>query len=72
MTRQEANIQILGLIAEAITKYPDRRFAQLLSHLNVIHTGPEDWNQNHIETIDFYEEPEITLKRILERINDGK
>ncbi len=60
MTKQEANIQILGLIAEAVTKYPNENFFKVLSNIKVI----ELW-YGLPEKIDIDEESEVTLKRII-------
>ena len=57
ITRLEANIKILNIIEQLIHEFPDMRFIQLLTTIDVI-----------LGTDQFYEESEITLKRIKEYI----
>lgn len=62
MTRQEANRKILELIAAEVEAHPDLRFNQFLHNMNVVFHCED----NIIEdVIDYYEEPVVTLKRIL-------
>ena len=56
-TRLEANIKILNIIEQLVHEFPDMRFIQLLTTVDVI-----------LCTDQFYEESEITLKRIKEQI----
>jgi hypothetical protein len=51
MTRQEANTQILKLLAEYIREKPDLRFEQILSALGLDH-------------IDFFKESTATLNKM--------
>lgn len=56
-TRLETNIKILNIIEQLVHEFPDMRFIQLLTAVDVI-----------LGTDQFYEESEITLKRIKEQI----
>ena len=56
MTRQEANRKILELIAAEVEKYPDLRLNQILCNLDF---------PNANNNVDYYEDPQITLNRIL-------
>jgi hypothetical protein len=42
MTRQEANIRILGILAKAIIDRPDERFGQLLRNLGAVRERTRD------------------------------
>lgn len=57
MTRLEANIKILKIVKQLAYKFPDMRFIQLLTVVDAI-----------LGTDQFYEESEVTLKRIKEKI----
>lgn len=57
MTRLEANIKILNITKQLAYMFPDMRFIQLLTTVDVI-----------ISTDQFYEESEVTLNRIKEKI----
>ena len=57
MTRLEANIKILNITKQLAYMFPDMRFIQLLTTVDVI-----------LGTDQFYEESEFTLNRIKEKI----
>ena len=57
MTRLEANIKILNITKQLAYMFPDMRFIQLLTTIDVI-----------LGTDQFYEESEVTLNRIKEKI----
>lgn len=60
MNRIEANRKLLGLLEEALCKNPNLRFIQALWGLKII-----DYDNNGDIIDRFYEEPDVTLKRIL-------
>ena len=57
MTRLEANIKILNITKQLAYMFPDTRFIQLLTTIDAI-----------LGTDQFYEESEVTLNRIKEKI----
>lgn len=57
MTRLEANIKILNITKQLSYMFPDMRFIQLLTTVDAI-----------LGTDQFYEESEVTLNRIKEKI----
>lgn len=57
MTRLESNIKILNITKQLAYMFPDMRFIQLLTTIDAI-----------LGTDQFYEESEITLNRIKEKI----
>lgn len=57
MTRLEANIKILNITKQLAYMFPDMRFIQLLTTVDAI-----------LSTDQFYEESEVTLNRIKEKI----
>ena len=57
MTRLMANIKISNIISQLIYEFPDMRFIQLLITVDAI-----------LGTDQFYEESEVTLNRIKEKI----
>lgn len=57
MTRLEANIKILNITKQLTYMFPDMRFIQLLTTVDAI-----------LGTDQFYEESEVTLNRIKEKI----
>ena len=57
MTRLEANIKILNITKQLAYMFPDMRFIQLLTTFDAI-----------LGTDQFYEESEVTLNRIKEKI----
>jgi hypothetical protein len=68
MTRKEANLTILILIADQVESNPDLRFNQILSNLKILvskeimdprgETSTMYWEDR------YYEDPQITLNRI--------
>lgn len=60
--RYNDNIKILDILRNHIEKHKDIRFEQLLYILNLVPKKDEDL---------FYEEPNITLNKILKIINYG-
>lgn len=73
MSRQYANYQLVRILVDLIKDNPEQRFSQILQNYGFIKpnrpTNPEvriDW-QN-----EFYEEPEVVLERVKQRIvNNG-
>ena len=57
MTRLEANIKILNITKQLAYMFPDMRFIQLLTTVDAI-----------LGIDQFYEESEVTLNRIKEKI----
>ena len=57
MTRLEANIKILNITKQLAYMFPDMRFIQLLTTVDAILGNDQ-----------FYEESEVTLNRIKEKI----
>lgn len=55
-SRQTNNRKILSIISNIIEQYPDWRFQQILTNLNLVTVGKDR----------FYEEPDETLKMITE------
>lgn len=60
--RQDANLDILTIIEEAVMKYPDLRFGQILVNLDIIEY--ELCGDIPITKDPFNEESVITLNRI--------
>ena len=54
--RRTNNLQILNELTSIVEKYPDLRFGQII---NIFINNDSDL---------FYEEPDLTLKRVKERI----
>jgi len=65
MTRQEANTKLLQLIAAHIELFPEGRFGQILHNIGITKEVSGSYYQQTIDSIDFYEESEATLKRVL-------
>ena len=62
MERQKYNKLILETLSKLVEKYPDLRFGQILVDCNII-VYENDYDK--VVPIDpFYEEPEITWKRM--------
>lgn len=57
MTTLESNIKILNIVEQLVHEFPDMRFIQLLTTVDAI-----------LGTDQFYEESEVTLNRIKEKI----
>ena len=63
MERQKYNKLILETLSKLVEKYPDLRFGQILANAEVI-TYKNDYDET-VPVDPFYEEPEITWKRML-------
>ena len=71
MKRRNANAEILGMLADYITENPDQRFGQILRNTGVVVDYQEvDVADNGTTltkwTNHFNEEPDVTLKRMIE------
>lgn len=73
--RQQSNAELLQIIGEAVMKYPDLRFGQILAMLDIIQyktvnkTGA--LGTHVIETVDpFYEESVDMLTRVKNKIQN--
>lgn len=67
--RQEANVEILQMLGEAVMKYPDLRFGQILVNLGIIQYQRDPASFDIIGIKDpFNEESVVTLNRM--RKND--
>lgn len=63
--RQQSNVEILQIIGEAVMKYPDLRFGQILVNLGIIEY--ESCGAIPTTKDPFNEESVITLNRIKEK-----
>lgn len=63
MERQKYNKLILETLSKLVEKYPDLRFGQILANAEVI-TYKNDYDET-VPVDPFYEESEITWKRML-------
>lgn len=63
MERQKYNKLILETLSKLVEKYPDLRFGQILANAEVI-AYKNDYDEV-VPINPFYEEPEITWKRML-------
>jgi len=63
MERQKYNKLILETLSKLVEKYPDLRLGQILANAEVI-TYKNDYDEM-VPVDPFYEEPEITWKRML-------
>lgn len=61
--RQEANRQILAVLANYIESYPDIRFSQALSNLGIVKQGG-DYSVGSYWRDEYYVEPYEILKRL--------
>lgn len=66
MTRKNANMEILRLIAMEVNQHPDLRFGQILRNMDVIIEAREAHSGFWENT--FYEEPHITLERMIDQL----
>lgn len=62
--RQKANIEILQMLGEAVMKYPDLRFGQILVNLGIIEYERNTYDETLITKDPFYEESVVTLNRM--------
>ena len=63
MERQKYNKLILETLSKLVEKYPDLRFGQILANAEII-TYKNDYDET-VPIDPFYEESEITWKRML-------
>lgn len=70
MNRRDYNREIIGKLSEIVETYPDFRFGQILFNF-VLNYSQSDLGQIHIDD-PFYEEPKVTLDRIVKHINKMK
>ena len=63
MERQKYNKLILETLSKLVEKYPDLRFGQILANTEII-TYKNDYDET-VPVDPFYEESEITWKRML-------
>lgn len=58
MTRQEANRKIIEILANAVDKFPDWRFCQILQNLGVDEPGCDNFYTESKDTLNtLYENP---------------
>lgn len=62
--RQTANLDILNEIGEAVMKYPDLRFGQILVNLGIIEYETNTYDDVCITKDPFNEESVVTLERM--------
>lgn len=63
--RQQANVEILQILGEAVMKYPDLRFGQILTILDIIQYQRDPASFDIIGIKDpFNEESVVTLQRV--------
>ena len=62
--RQTANLDILNEIGEAVMKYPDLRFGQILVNLGIIEYETNMYDDVCITKDPFNEESVVTLERM--------
>lgn len=73
--RQQANVELLQIIGEAIMKHPDLRFGQILTMLDIIQYKTVNkigiLSTHVLETVDpFYEESVDVLTRVKDKIQN--
>jgi len=54
------NLQVLRILEGYLMTYPDTRFSQALSNLDIVRSGQDD----------FYTEPSETLRRVREALEE--
>lgn len=68
MKRQSANVEILQMIGDAVMKYPDLRFGQILVNIGVVQLIQDPASFDIIGARDpFHEESVATLNRMKEK-----
>lgn len=67
MTRQEANLEILDILAQLTMQYPDMRLNQLLIATHIAISNYDFQNSITTYDVSFYEEPQDTLARMKEK-----
>ena len=70
MNRQEYNRKIHGIIGSLIEQYPDWRYTQILQFIGINKIDVTD-GEPYIRD-NFYEEPEVTLSKVKERLSELK
>lgn len=74
MQRKQINLQIIDALRDYINKHPEQRFGQALRNIGIVDTVliyPSEQEAGVYFTNIFYEEPEQTLKRILETLDES-
>lgn len=70
MNRQEANREILKLLADMVEQYPDLRFGQILVNVDAVKLKPDtQFGVGYVMVDPFHEEPTETLSRMKNTIN---
>ena len=64
--RQSANVEILQMVGDAVMKYPDLRFGQILVNLGIIEYERNTYDETLITKDPFNEESVVTLNRMKE------
>ena len=64
--RQNTNVEILQMIGDAVMKYPDLRFGQILVNLGIIEYERNTYDETLITKDPFNEESVVTLNRMKE------
>jgi hypothetical protein len=75
MQRKQINLQIVDALRDYINKYPEQRFGQALRNIGIVDTVllyPGEADKGVYFTNIFHEEPEFTLKRIMETLNERR
>lgn len=62
--RQKANVEILQMLGEAVMKYPNLRFGQILVNLGIIEYERNTYDETLITKDPFNEESVVTLNRM--------
>lgn len=70
MNRQEYNRKIHSIIGSLIEQYPDWRYTQILQFIGINKIDVTD-GEPYIQD-NFYEEPEVTLSKVKERLSELK
>lgn len=69
-TRQAANVEILNKMYEVVMEYPDMRFGQILTYLELLPKEEHDTPDGVFKTLKdpFYEESAVTLERMRKKV----
>lgn len=71
--RKQVNLQIIDALRDYICKHPEQRFGQALRNIGIVdtvHHDPNDFQHRPYFTNIFNEEPEITLAKIMKRLEE--
>jgi hypothetical protein len=69
MTRLEANRELLKILTEAVEKFPDGRFGQILSMLRMVtHTRPVSQKTADSYQVEWKDEFYLESKELLTRV----